>query len=434
MDAKIKILILCLLSVFTLQAQTPHLNFAARFQITSATGGDPYNIVGIVSDDLSRFTGSDVAINDSIYVIDGSDVYVLAVTSITSVVGPTVTLVANDPLDAGVSIPTGQAAILRPTNNYTLPVYISGLRDDLRSMIMNRQAQLIDEITGGGLSITDFISAGVAVPPSAPANLNGGETWRNGTTGELWASDGSKWYPFNYGPKECVDTVTNSLITVQSGGIISTGSPLVRNSSGVWEHLYNHATPNLIPDGVVTDVIVGPRAIIQYCGVRKGSGATPNTSYYVDQSQSTGFTTTKPSTNIRPLGKVASNGDFLVNAGLLFSRDNFSGVVSDGSFVGKGLVSDTLRLNERQASSSTTVNFTTPKFYGSDFAPITAGTIGINVNDATFVDQVMIHTSANAPIFSPVNVVVSGPYFENDNNTIVFRKLSPTQIQVFINQ
>jgi len=81
-----------------------------------------------------------------------------------------------------------------------------------------------------------------------------------------------------------------------------------------------------------------------------------------------------------------------------------------------------------------TVNFTTPKFYGSDFAPITAGTIGINVNDATFVDQVMIHTSANAPIFSPVNVVVSGPYFENDNNTIVFRKLSPTQIQVFINQ
>jgi len=341
MDAKIKILILCLLSVFTLQAQTPHLNFAARFQITSATGGDPYNIVGIVSDDLSRFTGSDVAINDSIYVIDGSDVYVLAVTSITSVVGPTVTLVANDPLDAGVSIPTGQAAILRPTNNYTLPVYISGLRDDLRSMIMNRQAQLIDEITGGGLSITDFISAGVAVPPSAPANLNGGETWRNGTTGELWASDGVKWYPFNYGPKECVDTVTVSLITVQSGGSVTTGSPLVRNSSGVWEHLYNHATPNLIPDGVVTDVITGPRAIIQYCGVRKGSGATPNTSYYVDQTANTGFTTTKPTTNIRPLGKVASNGDFLINAGLLFSRDNANannGVSSDGTNIQLGNV------------------------------------------------------------------------------------------------
>lgn len=321
MDTKIKILIFCFLSAFGLQAQSPYLTFAAKFQITSATGGDPYNIVGIVSDDLSRWTGSDVQINDSIYVIDGSDVYVLAVTSITSVVGPTVTLVANDPLDAGVSIPTGQAAILRPTNNYTLPTYISGLRDDLRSMMMNRQAQLIDDITGGGLSITDFISAGVAVPPSAPANLNDGETWRNMTTGELWASDGNKWYPFNYGPKECVDTVTVSLITVQSGGSVTTGSPLVRNTSGVWEHLYNHATSNLIPDGVVTDVIVGPRAIIQYCGVRKGSGATPNTSYYVDQTANTGFTTTKPTTNIRPLGKVASNGDFLVNAGLLFSRD-----------------------------------------------------------------------------------------------------------------
>ena len=324
MDTKIKILIFCLLSAFTIQAQTPNINFAAKFNITSATGGDPYTITGVVLDDLSRFTGSDVQVNDSIYIIDGSDLYVLAVTSITSVVGPTVQLVANDPNDAGVSLPTGQAAICRPTANYSLPPYISGLRDDLRSMVMNRQAQLIDDITGGGVSsITDFISAGVAVPPSPAANLNDGETWRNSTTGELWASDGIKWYPFNYGPKECVDTVLVSAVTVQSGGSLTTGSPLIRNSSGVWEHMYNHPSGlNLIPDGVVVDVITGPRAIIQYCGVRKGSGATPNTSYYVNQSISTGFTTTKPTTNIRPLGKVASNGDFLINAGLLFSRDN----------------------------------------------------------------------------------------------------------------
>ena len=79
--------------------------------------------------------------------------------------------------------------------------------------------------------------------------------------------------------------------------------------------MYNHPSgTNLVPDGVVTDIIVGGRAIIQYCGVRKGSGATPNTSYYVDQTVSTGFTTTKPATNIRPLSKVANN-DFLVCAG-----------------------------------------------------------------------------------------------------------------------
>jgi len=324
MDTKIKALILLLFSAFTTFAQTPGINFAAKFNITSATGGDPYNITGIVLDDLSRFTGSDVQVNDSIYVIDGDQLYVLAVTSITSVVGPTVTLVANDPNNAGVSIPTGQAAICRPTDNYKLPLYISGLRDDLRSMVMNRQAQLIDDINGSAVSaITDFTSAGVNVPPSPAASLNGGETWRNMTTGELWGSDGNVWYPYTRGPKECQDTVLVSAITVQSGGSVTTGSPLIRNSSGVWEHMYNHPSGlNLIPDGVVTDIIVGGKAIVQYCGVRKGSGATPNTSYYVNQSISTGFTTTKPITDIRPLGKVASNGDFLINAGLLFSRDN----------------------------------------------------------------------------------------------------------------
>lgn len=328
MDTKIKALILLLFSAFTTFAQTPGINFAAKFNITSATGGDPYNITGIVLDDLSRFTGSDVQVNDSIYVIDGDQLYVLAVTSITSVVGPTVTLVANDPNNAGVSIPTGQAAICRPTDNYKLPLYISGLRDDLRSMVMNRQAQLIDDINGSAVSaITDFTSAGVNVPPSPAASLNGGETWRNMTTGELWGSDGNVWYPYTRGPKECQDTVLVSAITVQSGGSVTTGSPLIRNSSGVWEHMYNHPSGlNLVPDGVVTDIVTGGKAIIQYCGVRKGSGATPNTSYYVNQSISTGFTTTKPTTNIRPLGKVASNGDFLINAGLLFSRDNYPSI------------------------------------------------------------------------------------------------------------
>ena len=85
-------------------------------------------------------------------------------------------------------------------------------------------------------------------------------------------SNGSNWYPYTRGPKECQDTVLVSAITIQSGGSLTTGSPLVRNASGVWEHMYNHPSgTNLIPDGVVTDIITGPKAIIQYCGVRKGS-------------------------------------------------------------------------------------------------------------------------------------------------------------------
>lgn len=296
MDTKIKILILSLFTALNLFGQSP-LSLAVRYNITSATGGDPYTVTGVVSDDLSRFTGSDIAIGDSLYVIDGSDLYVLKITAINSVVGPTVNLTADDPSNAGISLPTGQSAIVRPTPNYKLPIYISGLRDDLRSMMMNRQAKIIDQITGGGVaSITDFISAGQGVPPSAAASGETGETWRNMSTGELWRSDGGRWHPFVYDGKECQDTVLVSAITVQSGGSVTTGSPLVKSSGGVWQHMYNHPSgTNLIPDGVIVDIIGTPaKALINYCGVRKGSGATPNTSYYVDQTVSTGFTTTKP--------------------------------------------------------------------------------------------------------------------------------------------
>ena len=198
-----------------------------------------------------------------------------------------------------------------------------------------------DDESGG---ITDF-TASQGAAPGVAASSHDGETYRNDATGELWASNGSVWYPFSYGAKECQDTVLVSAITVQPGGIVTTGSPLIRNSLGVWVHLYNYATPNTVPDGVVTDIVSGPRAIIQFCGVRKGSGATPNSSYYVDQSANTGYTTTKPASNIRPLGKAAANGDFLVNAGLLFSKDNFPGVIRNASLSGAGIIGDTLRIS-----------------------------------------------------------------------------------------
>lgn len=96
------------------------------------------------------------------------------------------------------------------------------------------------------------------------------------------------------------------------------------------------------------------------------------------------------------------------------------------------VISNTL-LVERILSSSTTVDFLLPTLYGSDFAPITGRNVGIDLNNATFIDQYMIHNSSVAPIFSPLNVMVSGVYMLNSNNVICFRKLSATQILVQIN-
>jgi len=201
----------------------------------------------------------------------------------------------------------------------------------------------VPDTDSGATSITDFTGASGAAPGVSAAS-HGGETYRNDATGELWGSDGSIWYPFIFGHRECLDTVLVSLITVEPGGIVSTGSPLIRNGSGVWEHFFDNATSATIPDGVVVDIISGPRALIGFCGVMPGTGGTPNASYYVDETANTGFTTTLPAANIRPLGKVAANGDFLINAGLTFSNYSFLGVIKNGSLSGKGVVGDTLRI------------------------------------------------------------------------------------------
>lgn len=242
----------------------------------------------------------------------------------------------------------------------------------------------------GGGGFTDFTAAQGAAPGDAAAS-HPGETYRNSSTGELWASNGSVWYPFSYGAKECQDTVLVSAIVVESGASVTTGSPLIRNSSGNWVHLYNYATPNTIPDGVITDVISGPRAIVQFCGVRKGSGATPNTSYYVDQSANTGYTTTKPSSNIRPLGKVAANGDFLVNAGLQFSKDNFPGIVRNNSLAGAGIVGDTLRIsNGDKGDVDVSVNGQT---WTVDTSAITTIKIANSAVDSSKIAAAAVRTS-----------------------------------------
>ena len=74
---KIKLLIFLLFTCLSVFGQEPPLNLAVRLQITSAVGSDPYTVTGIVSDDLSRFIADDIQVGDSLYVLDGSFVYVL---------------------------------------------------------------------------------------------------------------------------------------------------------------------------------------------------------------------------------------------------------------------------------------------------------------------------------------------------------------------
>lgn len=113
---------------------------AAKLQVRSAYGSNPYTLNAIVYDDFSRFTISNFAAGDSVYMIEGS--YLLSYV-IQSISGNTI--VVYDPRGSCFAPPTGQGAIIKPTSKTRIPVYVSGLREDLRAMIMNRQAEIVDD-------------------------------------------------------------------------------------------------------------------------------------------------------------------------------------------------------------------------------------------------------------------------------------------------
>lgn len=189
------LLSLCFLVGYT---QT-NLNLAVKFQISNpgSTGSSPnYTVSGIISDDLSIWSASSVQVGDSLYALNGSDLVVGVVQSISVASGMNITCVINCTNPSIVNIDPGQAAIIRPTLNNKYPTYVSGLRFDLQSAISNRLSQLIDkDVKAAGDEIIDFVGiAGVSPAPSA--NLYTGQTWRN-SAGELYYSNGTTWLTDN---------------------------------------------------------------------------------------------------------------------------------------------------------------------------------------------------------------------------------------------
>lgn len=300
----IGILALC---SFVMNGQSAALNVALKFQIGNpgSTGTNPtFTMSGFVSDDLGRWDASNVQVGDSLYAINGSDLAVCVVTTINTAAGNSlnITVTCGDPLVGGID--AGQAAIIHPTSEFKYPTYISGLRDDLRSMIMNRLTQRIDEGIRNAQEVA--FTTGTGVPASTVATVQGYRLAKNNLgDGDLYQWNGITWVlvggsalTFNDTPTidfsgtstVTADVKTNSLDSthIKVGGLELEG--LSRDGATTGQVIGWDGT-NWVPK-TITDV---PSANIYYVGKKfTGLANTSNTDYVSQLASATRGSTSYP--------------------------------------------------------------------------------------------------------------------------------------------
>lgn len=147
MKNKLILSILLLLGLVSIYAQAP-LNFSARLNITNVSGSDPYTLVGVIQDDLGLWSASDLnTLQDSIYHLEGSDLLIYRITTISSAVGNNFTIIVDDVMNSGILPSTGtEWAAMRVTTNYQFPVEIGNLATNFKASIDNRFKQRLDEV------------------------------------------------------------------------------------------------------------------------------------------------------------------------------------------------------------------------------------------------------------------------------------------------
>ena len=139
-------------------------NVSLKCQIYASSGTAPtFNVQSIVSDELSKYDGSNVSAGDKLYVIEGSECYELHISSVSSGIGSTLNIVVYDSTGTLATVPNGQAAVIRKYSTQQVPFIPSGLRNDLASCILQKLASVIDNIGSDGNGIysgSDTLSVG----------------------------------------------------------------------------------------------------------------------------------------------------------------------------------------------------------------------------------------------------------------------------------
>lgn len=134
-----------MLVTVSLWSQAPLL-FSSRLNVTNVTGSDPYTLTGVVQDELSLWSAADInAANDSIYHLEGSDLLIYRITSISSASGNNFVIIVDDIMNSGILPSTGtEWAAVEFTVNSQFPSYIGNLSSPFKAVIDNRFKQRLD--------------------------------------------------------------------------------------------------------------------------------------------------------------------------------------------------------------------------------------------------------------------------------------------------
>lgn len=122
------------------------ISLSGKFQILSrsATGTSDYNLIGLFSDDLSRFASTDVKVNDRVIDLAGNIYRIVAINSNASLMNIDV-----EDIEASGLPNTGGGAIQRPVGCNSIDVPAAGLSNDLLTIIThNAYIKVADSFCG----------------------------------------------------------------------------------------------------------------------------------------------------------------------------------------------------------------------------------------------------------------------------------------------
>lgn len=240
--------------------QSVQNTFNGKLQITAVTNTPPtFTITGTFSNESAAYTGNNLNTGDKLYFLSGSNIRRLTVTSITGQTASVVTFVARDSVGNVVTVPTGQAVLIRETSNYGFPVFVSGVANALQAGIQNYYANKTDAaILSAASSYRPVFTQGAVTGTGlsgSPIMLQ-----QNGAIdGSLlaWSTIDGEWTPYNLSGDRGDIIIDQSLKTYIIDNGVVTGAKLASNSVTSSKLAANAVQTSNIGDGQVTGSKIG---------------------------------------------------------------------------------------------------------------------------------------------------------------------------------